>query len=242
VRNFTGAAPQVTFGGVLLTADADYFASLRPAASELWITLNLGLSGAVNHLVIAGDQALAAPTGVVAAAVTTTQIDVTWTAVAGAVSYEVDRKAPGGAFTQIATPAGNSHSDTTASASTAYLYRVRAVDALTTSANSAADLATTVIFTDSPLTAGTTVKAVHLAQLRTAVNAVRALASLSASSFTDAASSGTTIKAVHLTELRAALDAARTALALSTGGYTDAAPAGLKVKATHFSELRDRVN
>jgi hypothetical protein len=242
VRSFTGAAPEVRFGGVVLTADADYFASLRPAASELWITLNLGLTGATNHLEIAGDQALAAPTGVVAAAVTSTQVDVAWTAVAGALSYEVDRKAPGGAFTQIATPAGNSHSDTTAAASTAYLYRVRAVDAGTTSASSTPDLAITVIFTDSPLTAGTVVKAVHLSQLRTAVNAVRALASLSASSFTDAASSGTTIKAIHLTELRTALDAARSVLDLSTGGYTDAAPAGLEIKTVHIGELRDRVN
>ena len=42
------------------------------------------------------------------------------------------------------------------------------------SENAPADLATTVIFTDGPLLAeGTRIKAVHLTQLRTAINAVR---------------------------------------------------------------------
>jgi hypothetical protein len=65
-----------------------------------------------------------------------------------------------------------------------YLYQVRAVNGSGPSANSSADLATTVIFTDTPLNAGTAVKALHLAQLRTAVNAVRALSSLGAAAFT----------------------------------------------------------
>ncbi|MGZ4808496.1 MAG: hypothetical protein ACXV7D_04130 [Thermoanaerobaculia bacterium] len=43
------------------------------------------------------------------------------------------------------------------------------------------DLATTVIFTDSSLVAGTTVvKSVHVTELRTAANAVRQLAGLAA--------------------------------------------------------------
>lgn len=244
VSNYTGGEPAVTFGGVLLAADADYFASLREDASELWITLNQNLTGAVNHLEIAGvggGGAPPAPTGVVATASGTTQVEISWTAVAGADSYEVDRQDPGGAFTLVGSPAGNSFSDTTASANTAYLYQVRAVNGAGTSANSAFDLATTVIFTDNPLTSGIKVKAVHLAQLRTAVNAVRALAGLGAAGFTDAASTGVRVKGVHITELRTALDAGRTLLSLSTGGYTDASLASVKVKAIHGEELRDRV-
>ena len=242
ISNYTGGEPAVTFGGALLTADADYFASLRAGASELWLTLNRDLSGAVNHLEISGGAGAGIPTGVVAGAVTTTRIDVAWTAVGGALSYQVDRKAPGGAFVQIGTPAGNSFSDTTAAAGTAYLYRVRAVTGAGASGNSASDLATTIFFTDDPLAAGTTaVKAVHLEQLRTAVTAVRSLAGLGAPAYTDAAAAGTTIKGVHVTELRTALDAALSALTLPVTAYTDGALGGVVVKAVHFSELRTRV-
>jgi hypothetical protein len=244
VSNYTGQEPEVTFGGVLLTADADYFASLRADASELWITLNLDLAGAINHLEIAGDGGAlppSTPTNVVATPFSSTQVDITWDAVAGADSYEVDRMEAGGAFTLVDSPAGNSFSDATALADTAYLYQVRAVNGAGTSANSDADLATTVIFTDDPVTSVIKVKAVHLSQLRTAVNAVRELGGLGASVFTDAAVANLKIKAVHFTELRTALDAARTALSLSTGGYTDVALTNVKVKALHTGELRDRV-
>jgi hypothetical protein len=240
VSNFTGGYPPIQLGGVLLTADADYYASLRPATNELWVTLNRDLSGATNHLqILTAGGAPPAPTGVAAAASTTTRVDIAWNAVGGANSYQIDRMAPGGVFTQIGTPAGNSYSDTNAVASTAYLYRVRAVNGSGTSANSASDLATTVIFTDAPLTAGITVKAVHLAQLRTAVDAVRSLASLGAGGYTDAATAGLQIKAIHVTQLRAALDPARSALGLTALVYTDNSPAGVVVMAVHFQQLRD---
>ena len=180
------------------------------------------------------------PTGVTAIAMTSTRVDVTWNAVVGA-TYQIDRQAAGGVFSQIGTPATNSFSDTTASADSAYLYRVRAVNGSGQSPNSGSDLATTVIFVDDPLEAGTLVKAVHLSQLRTAVNAVRLLAGLPLGSFTGEATSGTVIEAIHITELRASLDAARGTLGLSTGGYTDASLTGVAIKALHWQELRDRV-
>jgi hypothetical protein len=121
------------------------------------------------------------------------------------------------------------------------LCRVRAVNSGGASSNSAVDLATTVIFTDTPLNAGTAVKSVHVTQLRTAVNAVRALAGLGSFIFTDSAASGTTIRAVHLTDLRTALDQGRGLLGFTTGGYTDAAPLGVLIKAVNMQELRNRI-
>src|SRR5207253_5050662 len=48
ISNFTAASyPTVQLAGLPLTADVDYFASLRSDASELWITLNRNLSGAM---------------------------------------------------------------------------------------------------------------------------------------------------------------------------------------------------
>lgn len=241
VKNFTsGTYPTVKLANATLAADTDYFASLRTSASELWITLNRDLTGATNHFEITGGASLAAPTNLVASAITTTRIDLSWTAVGGASSYQVDRKSPGGGYVQIATPAGNTFSDTTVAAGTAYIYQVRAVNGSGASSNSAPDLATTILFTDPALT-GVVVKATHLAEIRTAIEAVATLAGLGAGAYTDAAAAGVKIRAVHLTEARSRLDAARAALSLSTGGYTDAAPAGLTVKALHWQELRDRV-
>jgi hypothetical protein len=244
VGNYTGAAPVVQLGGVTLTADADYFASLRAAASEVWITLNRDLTGPTNALDINAPPVggvPAAPTSLVAAATTTTRVDLSWAAPAGVIpSYQIDRRSPGGAFAQVGTSPNATYSDLSAIAGTSYLYRVRAVNGSGPSANSTPDLATTIHFTDAAL-AGIQVKATHLAQLRSAVNAVRTLAALGAAPATDAATAGTTIKAVHVTELRTALDAARTSLGLPNSAYTDAGlAAGTLCKAVHFQELRDR--
>lgn len=239
VRNFTAGYPTIKLGGATLVSDTDYFASLRAAASELWITLNRDLTGATNHLEIVSIAAPSAPQNVVATAVNSTRIDIAWTAFPGAASYEVDRRAPGGGFTPLATPVTNAFSDTTATADTAYLYRVRAVTG-TVSDNSAPDLATTVIFTD-PALAGLTVQAVHLTQLRTAVNAVQTLAGQANTAYTDPAPTGLPIKAVHVTELRNRLDSARVLLGLSNSAYTDPALAGIAVRGVHLQEPRDRV-
>ncbi len=186
-------------------------------------------------------QVPSAPTGVNARATAATSVLVTWNAVSGATSYQIFRRAPGIASTQIGTASTTSFANSV-SANTAYLYRVRAVNASGASADSAADLATTVIFTDDPLVARSTViKAVHLAELRTAVNAVRSLAGIGTTTFTDSASPGILVKAIHITQLRTALDAALSPLGLSTGGYTDALTAGVLIKAVHFQEIRNRV-
>lgn len=244
IRNFTsGAAPSVKLAEATLVADSDYYASLRAAASELWITLNRNLTGATNHLEIipAAGGAPSAPSGLVATATTTANVELTWNAVAGALSYEIDRKSAGGDYVQVGVANANSYSDGTVNAAGAYLYRARAVNGAGTSGNSNADLATTVIFTNHPLAAGVSVQSAHVTQLRSAVNAVRLLASLAVANFTDSAAAGTSVKALHMTELRTALDAARAALTLSTGGYTDAAPGGVRIKAAHVQELRARV-
>jgi RHS repeat-associated protein len=101
-------------------------------------------------------------------------------------------------------------------------------------------------FADDPLVAGTTnVKAVHLTELRTAVNQARAHAGLAAASWAEGITAGTTtIKASHITELRARLDEARSALGLAAASYTDPTlTAGTTtIKAAHVQELRIKSN
>ena len=98
------------------------------------------------------------------------------------------------------------------------------------------------VFTDDPLTAGVTIKAVHVTELRAAVNQARSLAGLAAASWAESVASGVMIKAAHIVELRARLNEARAALGLSAASYTDSnLTAGITVKAAHLQELRDRV-
>jgi len=104
----------------------------------------------------------------------------------------------------------------------------------------------TTTFTDNPLVARTTVvKAVHITELRTAVNAARTRNGLAATAWTDPTlTPGTTvIKAVHITELRAALNAVYTKLGRTLPSYTDPTlTAGTTSKAAHVQELRNAVS
>ena len=87
----------------------------------------------------------AAPTGLAAAPVSATRIDLTWAASSGATSYRVLRSTtPGAGYTEIATPTGNSYSDTGAGPATTYYYVVRAVNAGGSSGDSAEASATTL--------------------------------------------------------------------------------------------------
>lgn len=244
--NLSGAV-SVTFGGMPATITGNTATSitvLTPAHAAGVVTIVVQTAGGTDSITNGYTYQAAAPgipAGVAATAVTATRIDVAWTAVAGATSYQIDRKSPGGSFVQIGTSNTNAYVDNSVSTATSYLYRVRAVNDVGTSDNSAADLATTLFFTDSTLTTSTRVKAVHLAELRNAVDAVRTLAGLGAGSYTDSAASGVRIKAIHITQLRTALDTARSALGLTTGGYTDGSLSGVAVKGAHMQGLRDRV-
>ncbi len=188
---------------------------------------------------------IAAPASINATATSATTVAVTWPAVADAVSYDVVRSTDGTNFAALGSAGSTSLSDTGASANTAYLYRVRAVGArCNPGAYGASDLATTILFTDDPLVAGTdTVQVVHIMELRTAVNAIHVLAGLGSATFTDPAVTPrlTTIKAVHLTDLRAQLDAARASLGLTPLAYTDGTviAGSTLIKAAHVRELRD---
>jgi hypothetical protein len=137
---------------------------------------------------------------------------IAWNAVPGATGYEVSRS-DGLTF----TAASASALDAAAIAGSAYLYRVRATRSGTmSSAWSAPELMTAVTFTDDPLmTFQTIAKAVHVTQLRSAVNSVRALASLAPVTFTDPSLALAPIRVLHIIELRTALAAARASLTLS---------------------------
>jgi YD repeat-containing protein len=95
-------------------------------------------------------------------------------------------------------------------------------------------------FTDDPVVAGVTIiKALHVTELRNAINQLRVRAGLSTVSWAESVSSGVTIKASHIMEMRTRLEEARTALGLSSTTCTDPGLTGYIVKAAHIQELRD---
>ena len=100
-------------------------------------------------------------------------------------------------------------------------------------------------FTDEPLTPGTTpIRAVHIAELRTRIDALRRRFELQPFGWTDPSLvAGTTaVRAVHILELRAALHEAYDAATVMRPGYADAdLGPGTLVRAIHILELRAAV-
>jgi RHS repeat-associated protein len=92
----------------------------------------------------------------------------------------------------------------------------------------------------------TTVKAAHITELRTAVNAVRSLAGLAAAQWTNQTLTATVtvISADDVRDLRLKLDEALTALGIQTSTYDDqtlaGAPNGTVIKKIHITQLRQR--
>ena len=103
------------------------------------------------------------------------------------------------------------------------------------------------IYTDDPLTSQVTpVKAVHITELREAINTLRSNNGLSAFSFTDPTLTAgvTTAKGIHITELRTALTEAAAALGKPAPNFpTDPTiePGQTIIKKAHISEIRSAV-
>lgn len=186
----------------------------------------------------------ATPGAFSAIATSTTAVSLSWSAPASIAgdTYYVERRAAGVSFgpdgsttaTTLSRPAG---------AGAAYLYRVRVVRNGTSSDWSTIDLATTVLFTDVPVGTTTAVKAEHIMQLRTAVNAVRALVTgLGAGSYVDATLTNAAARADHILQPRAALNEARVALELPAWSYS-AVPVAITgaIHSSHVNDIRGGV-
>jgi hypothetical protein len=172
-------------------------------------------------------------------------VQLQWGSVTGATAYDVQRSGADGPFKTIGSSASNNYIDGSTQISAAYVYRVRGRNSGGGGPYSNLDLATTVSFTDDPLIAGLSIKAAQITQLRSAIDAVRAAAGLSAFVWTDSSlmPQVTRIKAVHILDLRSALEEARSTLDLMTLSYPSGSilPNVTNVKAAHITEVRDGV-
>lgn len=106
--------------------------------------------------------------------------------------------------------------------------------------NSATMVGPTTLFSDDPLTPGTTIKAAHLTELRSYVDELRNRFGLLPFGWTDPVITvGTSrIKAIHLLELRTALSEAYIASGRAAPGYTGAISVGAVISAAPITELR----
>lgn len=238
-------------GGTITSSTTTNAITYTPTQPNVTLTVTVitsrGCGITASKTVATSCAAISAPTGVTATATATTTVQVVWNSVVGAASYNVYRSTDGTNY----SPAGSTTAPTTTfndtgrSPNTSYLYTVRAVSG-SESGDSNRDLATTVIFIDDPLVQfSTLIQAVHITQLRTAVDAVRAMTSLGAGSYTTDPTinvGSTTAKAAHITELRTALDAGRSNLTLSAQSYGETPTALVtSIKASHITELRNGV-
>lgn len=229
----------MTFGTAASVLGAGYnqlvSGSMMRVGNKEYLLVNAKGLGDVYEI---DTSALEAPMGLTATAVSPTQVSVSWSPVSGATSYEVFRATVHGNYAPLTTTTSSAIYDAV-SADTTYLYRVRAIGSAV-SGFSAVDAATTVEFTDVNLPSPALIKAAHVTQLRTAVNAMRAAAGLSAASFTDTLLAGIHLKAVHITELRTAVDAARAVIGLTPASYTDPSlTLGVASKSSHVKNLRE---
>ncbi|HEX8619738.1 MAG TPA: hypothetical protein VF911_19305 [Thermoanaerobaculia bacterium] len=142
---------------------------------------------------------------------------ITWSAsssTVGILRYEIRRL--NGVSLSVIMPAALSvvHSNGVVTGS-ASLYRVRAVDANGVAGPwSVYDNTVTMVFTDFPLQVGSTIRGLHVAQLRQAIDALRAQAGL-ARGWPDYNALTGVMYASHVIDMRNKLNEARTRLALS---------------------------
>lgn len=103
------------------------------------------------------------------------------------------------------------------------------------------DVLPRTVYADDPLIPRVTaVRAIHLVELRAAVNAARQRAGLGAYTWSQTIVAGVSIKGAHINELRTALDPALSAIGV-TPAYTDSGllSANTVIRAAHIQELRD---
>ncbi len=111
--NASGVASGVAAGTTTITAKSG---SVTSNAVSLSVTTGGGPGTPAN------------PATFTATAASSSQIDLSWSAVTGASSYTLERKSGAGAYAAISSPTTTTYSDTGLTASTAYTYRLKAVN------------------------------------------------------------------------------------------------------------------
>jgi hypothetical protein len=231
-------------GGALTGGTTGTSITYTPTTTPVTLTVTIvrptGCGITANRTISTTCAALPAPGNFVATA-NATRTSLSWSAVTGAATYEVLRSSDATNYAVVGNTTSLSYLDMSITAGAAYLYRVRGLNSGgNAGASSAPDLAVATTFTDPVLTPhATIIRAIHLIELRMAVNSVRALAGLGAATFSDAELAQIGPKRAHIDELRARLAEALSALGLPAAAYTDPSLASVSMmRVEHVAELR----
>ncbi len=108
----------------------DHLSPVTQYSYQVTAVIGIEESPPSNEVVFTTPGGLAAPTDMMATAVTTTRIDVSWTASPSASKYYLFRATGAGPFTYVTTVVGTSYANTGLTPSTTYSYMVHAADNL----------------------------------------------------------------------------------------------------------------
>ena len=185
------------------------------------------------------DQAAFRTRSTLTATAGASNVALSWTPIAGAVSYEIWRRDTGGWSAGVST-AQTTYTDTPP-AGVAYVYRVRGILANgAPTAFSNDDLAVPFAFTDDPLVArSTTIKGIHITELRSVIDAVERTAGITPTAYVDPVLIPRVTKAyaAHVIELRTKLNDARRQLGLAEVTFP-ALARGDQIRAVDVAALR----
>lgn len=230
-----------TINGNSTKDDVTYTPTAPIVTLTVTVTRNGSCGITVMRQVVTACATLSAPASFSATANGSAAVALSWNAVTDATHYEVARTSDGTTWTTVGNALGTSFLDINVTPGTVYLYRVRGLDAsLFPGAWSTRDFAATYEFTDAVIAPhATPVRAMHIIELRAAVNALRALSGLPATTFTDPSLTNMRIKRLHIVELRDSLAEAVGAVGRAAATYTDPVlnPAST-VRSAHVDELR----
>jgi hypothetical protein len=143
-----GSGPQTANINTDFSQGAWVNASVSVAAGgtvSILATRTAGINAVVSGVLLGGAPTPpATPTGVTASALNASQIKVSWSAVSGATGYLIERSPDGNsAWSQAGTVASNTFTDSNLTPSTAYFYRVSALNGPSSSGPSSVVSATT---------------------------------------------------------------------------------------------------
>ena len=235
IYDCTGRRVQTTAGGVTRASVYDVFGQQ--------VADYLGSTGSTleRENIYRGGQLLAvveinsgtAPSEMTAT-VSASSVTLNWSAGVGATNYRVERKGAGVEYSSIATTSSTTLVDSGAGATSAYLYRVCAANGagacisgysnvvLGARLNFSTDATITTMGDDPSGATVTSMKAAHITELRTAVNAVRSLAGLGNATWTHPGlATGDVIYKEDVSDLRTKLNEALTTLGLRISTYID---------------------
>jgi len=187
-----------------------------------------------------------APTNLTVTGTTNTSVSLSWTAVPGVNTYWLERAdSMSGPFLQSGAAFNTTvTTDGTVSPGHAYVYRLRAIGGGGDySAPSNMAVGTTVTFEFNQLQ-NQKIRAQHLADVRTAINAMRQVANLPAAIWARDPLNNLVVTAGDVQEARNRLDEALAVLQIPVLGYQDpflsTGANGTLVKATHLEQLQTR--